>query len=110
MRRIAITALLLITSACAPSAPPIAGKLTERQICQTAGYLIRQKLGNEIKTNGIECTVTAISSQTVEISAGYKTPLNTTNYYTAKARVNGDRLTINTIRDAEGDTLFRDWP
>lgn len=110
MKPVLLAIISLIVTACTPTEPPLAGEMTERQICQTSGYLIRQKLGNEIKTHGIECTVTAISSQTVEISAGYKTPLNTTHYYTAKARVSGDRLTINTIRDAEGDTLFRNWP
>lgn len=102
--------LALGLSACGPSAPYVAGELTERDICQLSGYLIRQKLGNKIKTTGIECTATNSGGNAVQISAGYKTPLNSTRYYTATGRVTGDQLRLQTIKDAEGEMPFSEWP
>lgn len=110
MQRIALTAIAVALSACAPSEPPIVGSMTERDICQTAGYLIRKKLGNNMNTADVPCTVTVGGQSSVVINAGYKTPLNSTHYYTAAGSVSGDTLRIIEIRDEGGSVEFREWP
>ncbi|MEA3638852.1 MAG: zinc ribbon domain-containing protein [Lamprobacter sp.] len=80
---------------------PIAGTMTERDICQTAGYLIRRSLSTAFKTINVPCSVTAKGDGEVEVESGYRTPeamgerLLT---YTAQGVVNGDTLRLNTIR------------
>ena len=110
MQRIAFAAIAAILSACTPSEPPIAGKMTERDICQTAGYLIRQKLGSNMNTVDVPCSVSVIERSEVSIQAGYKTPLNSTHYYTATGSVSGNTLRISEIRDKDGSVDFRNWP
>lgn len=110
MQRIALAAIAAALSACTPAEPPIAGKMTERDICQTAGYLIRQKLGNNINTVDVPCSVSVTAGSEVRIQAGYKTPLNSTHYYTATGSVSGDTLRIREIRDEDGSVDFRNWP
>ena len=79
---------------------PLAGRLSERSICQTAGYLIRRSLSTAYQTINIPCSVTATGNGEVTIESGYRTPEAMGRRllrYTAHGSVTDDRLRINTI-------------
>jgi len=103
----------VILSGCGPSEPPVAGSMTARDLCQTTGYLIRQKLGSNIKTLDTSCTAASQGGNNVLINSTYRTPINnrTIRYY-AVGTVNGDRLRIEKIK-TEFDkeyTPFHEFP
>ncbi|MEA3641286.1 MAG: hypothetical protein VBE63_15280 [Lamprobacter sp.] len=84
----------------APTKQTLAGNLTEQDICNTAGLLIRRSLSNAYRTIDIPCSVTADNNQ-VSINAGYRVPQpmgGHTLRYTATGQVTGRNLRINTIR------------
>lgn len=97
MKLLAITLVASLVVACGQAAPPVAGDMSEVSVCQTAGYLIRQRLGDAFKTARVPCSVKNVGGDRVEIRAGYVSPLGPTLHYTAHGQVRGDRLRINTI-------------
>jgi hypothetical protein len=100
-----IAATIFVTipllSACGSSEPPapkIAGGMDQKSICQTSGYIIRQKLGDNFKTINISCSAKSTGGNNVEISSGYKSPLGPSFRYTALGVVNGTSLRLEKIR------------
>lgn len=77
----------------------IAGSMDERSICATAGLIIKQIRGSNVKTSSESCSVINIGSNNVEIESGYLTPINPKSLrYTARGFVRGTTLTIKEIR------------
>lgn len=75
--------------------------MSDRNICQTAGYLVRQVRGKAFKTIDVPCEVTHQGAGAVEIRSGYKTPPamgSSLLTYTAQGQVNGSRLRLDTIQ------------
>lgn len=100
MRKLLATIATAITpSGCGPSEPPIAGTMTIRDVCQTSGYIIRQRLGNGFKTIDIPCTVTKPDDGLVLIRSGYISPINpNTINYEAVGQIERDRLKFISIK------------
>lgn len=98
MKKLVAMMIIPLVSACGEAEPPLAGKMTERSICDTSGYIIRQNLGDNFKTINVECSVQKLSGNNVEISSGYTSPLGPTLRYTARGVVNGDRLRLEEIK------------
>lgn len=93
----ALTAVLALSTPIANSAPG----MSDQNICQTAGYLVRQVRGKAFKTIDIPCTVAHQGSGAVQIRSGYKTPPAMGSRlltYTAQGQVTGSRLRLNTIQ------------
>ena len=68
-------------------------------ICNTSGYLIRQQLGNNVKTAGQPCSVESKDGFNVQVRSRYQTPINSVVLkYTAKGFVKGSSLTLREIK------------
>lgn len=103
----------VVLSGCGSSEPPIAGTMTIRDVCQTSGYIIRQRLGNGFKTIDIRCTVSKRDDGLVLISSGYKSPINpSTIRYEAVGHVERDRLKFIKIKTEFDDDFipFHQFP
>ncbi|MFD2112053.1 hypothetical protein [Thiorhodococcus fuscus] len=73
--------------------------MTEKEICQAAGYLIRQAAGKAFKTVQVPCSVKSVGENDgVEIRSGYVSPLGPTLHYVAHGSVSGHRLRMETIQ------------
>lgn len=107
-----IALLVVILAGCES---PLVGSMSETNICQTAGYIIRQKLGDNFKTAEMPCKAQNPYGNVVEIEAGYISPIGggTKRHYSAIGSVTGDRLRIEKIRVHEADddyVDFKDFP
>lgn len=99
MRGICVLVSALVLSGCGPSEPPVAGNMTATEVCQAAGYLIRQRLGDRVKTAGVACSVESTGNGAVTIHSGYRTPIGSGVVgYDAKGVVVVDRLQLTFIR------------
>lgn len=99
-----LAALPLLLAGCTQE-PPVAGSMSVTTVCQTAGYLIRQKLGNATKTNDMPCEVTNTGGSNVLIESSYKPAIgNETIDYTATGVVLDDRLRLLTITTSVDET------
>jgi len=84
----------------APADRIVAGTMTERDICQTTSYLVRQARGQAYKTIGIPCSV-SVHDRGVEIRSGYRLPDamgSRVLTYTAQGFVGLNGLRLNTIQ------------
>ena len=50
--------------------PPVAGEMTARSVCLTAGYLFRQHLRDNFQTINHECHVTRLGGGGVQVESG----------------------------------------
>lgn len=92
-----------------PSEPAIAGSMSQTSICQTAGYLIRLKLGKAFKTLNVPCRVETDGTSVI-IHSGYISPLNNaTLSYTASGYVVLDKLTLVKIKVHGIDDVFKEF-
>ena len=81
------------------NSPKVAGNMSRVSICNTSGYLIRQQLGNNVKTAGQPCSVESKDGFNVQVRSRYQTPINSVVLkYTAKGFVKGSSLTLREIK------------
>lgn len=95
---ILLSTLLILLSGC-DNSPIVAGVMTNDSICNTAGFLIRKELGQNVKTAGLQCKASSDDGVNVLIKSHYRTPINSQVLkYTAKGFVKGDTLTLKAIK------------
>ncbi|MBQ4889551.1 hypothetical protein J8L86_06815 [Shewanella sp. MMG014] len=83
------------------------GDMDYTSICQTAGYIIREKLTNRFKTINSQCSLKPLGLNQIEIHSGYLSPINLTEIrYIAKGRVNKNTLTLEKIKVIGVDKEF----
>ena len=86
---VSITAIVMAVIAAGlvfapPSGPKITGGMSEWTLCNGAGYIIKQKLGEKFDVYSPPCSAMNTTANNVEIEGGYISPLGLTLYYTAK--------------------------
>lgn len=108
MKRIALIAAATVSFAsCGEQDQPLVGSMSERSICDTAGYLIRQNMSDAFKTLGVDCSVTRTGSAGVEIESGYIAPPNDALLrYTARGTVRENDLRLTEIMVHGADDGF----
>lgn len=80
-------------------AAPIAGKMNEKSICNTAGYIIKKAMGSKTIVHQWSCSAKNTGGRSIEVESGYKTPFMQTPFrYTAKGYVDGNTLNLTKIR------------
>ena len=90
--------------------PYVAGRMTQRNVCQTAGSLIRRNFGTHLSTARAECAVEPLGDNRVMISSGYWIqgyPQNEVRYVAQGYVRNGSSLGIESISFDGGSTFER---
>lgn len=104
MRKLTFLALFLsLLVGCSPGgskkATDVAGGMTASEICSIMGYLIRKKLGSNVKTTNMPCRVVSSDGYSVEMSSAYKPPIGSKkiNYF-AKGVVDRGKFRFDKIK------------
>jgi hypothetical protein len=97
-----VVVMISLLVGCSPGsakkAKVVAGDMTANEICSVMGYLIRKKLGSNVKTINMPCRVISSDGRNVEMSSAYKPPIGSNKIkYFAKGYGTGGKFRLDKI-------------
>ena len=107
---------VIVVMGCGQEADPpdyLAGRMTESTVCSTANLIVKNNLGENYDTMGVNCSASEIGGNRVFVKSGYNTPFGTSREYEARGAVEGTSLRLEEIRVIGTDDEFipmREFP